>query len=851
MIASQRCGPTRGSVIWSDAWVCRRTRVTRLSLITVLACTVPSYGHAQDSGVVSGTVSESGGRPLRAVMVSVQGLGISTATGASGQYILTHVPAGAQLLELRKSGYTSRQMTITVTPGAREIADAVMGREPLELGAVVVEGVSRAPDRMIEAPAALTLVRPVGAAQAPLALTHVPGLDVAQGGVTDFNVNARGFNGMLTRKLLVLQDGRDLGTAVIGSQIWGTLSEPLEDLGSIEVIRGPGSALYGANAYNGVINITTPSARDVIGTKLTLGGGELGTERADLRHAGETFGGRVGYRVNVGYTRSADWARSRTNKDSADLRREYAPAGETAPLLKPDSLPLIGQTKDPLTGRAFGTPDPVTSIYGSARVDYYAAGGAEITLEGGAARLDNSVFIGGSDRNQAPRILRPWARVAWTGNESGLSAWYSGASFAALTLSNAKGVDNYESAYHAEGRTRRRFGGDRGRVVVGASIQNNKVDSRGTVLGRVNDDRSDQYYGAFAQVEYGVGRLRVIGALRWDGSDLFRAQLSPKGALVFTPARNHALRFTIDRAFLAPSLLSVFARRFQGVLNLMPVETKLRNDPVVGPALSGVAVGKLFDNSLQVPESSFGNPRVVPQTMTSYELGYKGQLGRRVFLTIDLYDARIPNFATGLLPAGATRLNPAYQPWTAPAEVVAGSRSLVDSAVFAALAPFPKNIRNGLTRLGDGTTAIVQSYGNVGVVDEWGIELGSSVSLARSLTLTAGYTWYNWAIRHNLVDNVVASNTPHNRGSVALAYTGYRLDLEVGARLVSRYHWTTGSWDGDVPASRTMDLDGGFRVAPHLRLYVSGTDIFNERRFQVFGGSVIGRRVLTGLTTTF
>src|SRR5260370_709706 len=264
--------------------------------------------------------------------------------------------------------------------------------------------------------------------QIPLALARVPGLDVVQSGVTDFNVNARGFNAMFSRKMLVRQDGRELGTAVVGAQFWGALSEPLDELGRIEVIRGPGSALYGANAFNGVISITTPPARDVVGQKLTLGGGELGTERADLRQAGEWFHGRLGYRVNLGYTRSDDWTRSRTSKDSADWKREYAPATSTPPpSTKPDSLPLIGQTKDPATGQAVGTPDPVVAVYGSARVDYYAANRSIVTLEGGTARVDNSVTLTGTGRNQSPRVLRPWARLAWDADGSGVSAWYSGA----------------------------------------------------------------------------------------------------------------------------------------------------------------------------------------------------------------------------------------------------------------------------------------------------------------------------------------------------------------------------------------------------------------------------------------
>ncbi len=66
--------------------------------------------------------------------------------------------------------------------------------------------------------------------------------------------------------------------------------------------------------------------------------------------------------------------------------------------------------------------------------------------------------------------------------------------------------------------------------------------------------------------------------------------------------------------------------------------------------------------------------------MTSYEIGYKGQFGRRVFITLDAYDAHMENFITGLLPAGTTGVNPDFKPWTAPPEVPASSRAEVEAA---------------------------------------------------------------------------------------------------------------------------------------------------------------------------
>jgi len=802
-------------------------------------------------------VTEPDGRPLSGVVVAVQGLGLSVATDATGRYVLSRVPAGQQLLQFRRIGFAAREVTVIVTAGTPATADAVLDPQPIDLGTVVVEGVSRAPERMIDAPAAVDVVRPATAeplsitGQVPLALARVPGLDVTQSGMNDFNVNARGFNTMLTRKMLVLQDGRDLATALVIRQTWGALAEPLEDLGRIEVIRGPGSALYGANAYNGVINITTPPARDVVGTKLTLGGGELGTARADLRHAGVSLNGRLGVRVNLGYTRSDDWTRSRTAKDGSDWKEEYAPTAATPPTSPgPERVALNGQTTDAATGRALGTPDPLVTVYGSARVDYYAANRSIVTLEGGAAQEENPVFTIGSGRNQARRLVRPWARLAWDAGGSGVSAWYSGFSLPEMVrLASGEPVYTSEAAFHLEGRTSQSFARET-RLVVGASVQDNEVNSKGTILGLAYDDRSDQYYGAFAQLEYRVGLVRVIGAVRWDDANLYAPQLSPKAAFVFTPTKNHALRVSVNRAFLTPSLPTLFAASAAGtgVQNLSAIEAQLRADPSVGPALAAVPNGTLFTNSAAVPESSLGNPVLAPQTVTSYEAGYKGQIGWRAFITLDAYAARIENFTTSMLPG----VNPMYPRWTAPPEVPAADRATVESAVRNALAPRGSAVQNGLTRLPDATTAVVLSFANVGTVDEWGVEFGSSISLSRVLTTSASYAWYNSAIRDNVAGNVLSPNTPRTKGVISLTYAGRQgIDVGVDARIVSGYHWTMGLWDGDIPASQMVNLSAGYRINPHLRVFANATNLFDQQHFEVYGGSVIGRRVLAALTSTF
>jgi len=535
-----------------------------------------------------------------------------------------------------------------------------------------------------------------------------------------------------------------------------------------------------------------------------------------------------------------------------DWAREYAPATSEPPAKVRETLPLIGQTKDSMTGTALGTPAPMVAVYGSARVDHYTLNGSIVTFEGGGAQEENPVSVAGNGRNQAPRYVRPWARVAWAGSGSAVSAWYGGLSLPEENRRLSSGVlmRASETGLHLEGRTSRAFHGNGGRVVVGASIQDNHVNTYGTALPLVRDDRHDQYYGAFGQLEYRMGQVRAIGAVRWDDSDIYTMQVSPKGALVYTPAPNHALHLSVNRAFGTPSLANLFqdAPNGTGLQNLSALEAKLRTDPVVGPALAAIPPGKLFDSSAAVPVRQIGNPDLVPQSVMSYEVGYKGQLGWRAFLTLDTYFAHITNFVSTQL----TGVNPRYSHWSAPQGVADADTAIVQEAVRNAYNAANTTRRDGLTRLDDGRTAVVYSPVNVGTVDEWGVEVGTSVSLSRALALSVSYTWYQYAIRDSAAGDVVSPNTPEHKGTVALEYAGRRgITFGVDARFVDGYHWNSGSWNGDIPASETVNMYAGWRLNPHLRVYANVTNLLDQQRYHNYGGSVIGRRVLAGMTSTF
>lgn len=161
-----------------------------------------------------------------------------------------------------------------------------------ELLDVEVTSVSRRPEKLSEVASAIQVISREdilrsGATSVPEALRLAPNLQVAQVNSSQWAISARGFNNVLANKLLVLIDGRTVYTPLYAGVFWDVQNILLEDVERIEVISGPGGTLWGANAVNGVINITTRSAEQTQGWYVEgSGGGELRASGA-LRYGGQ------------------------------------------------------------------------------------------------------------------------------------------------------------------------------------------------------------------------------------------------------------------------------------------------------------------------------------------------------------------------------------------------------------------------------------------------------------------------------------------------------------------------------------------------------------------------------------
>lgn len=814
---------------------------------------------AQETGVIRGRVTAVGtGTGLAGVHVRVAGSAVGVLTDRQGQYRLV-TSSGSVPLLFFGMGYQASQVTVRVAAGDSATQNATLSTVAVVLPSeMVVTTASRSPERIVDAPAAVAVADPVRMADAavtgqlPQVLSSMPGVFAPQNGINDFNVGSRGFTSFLTRRVLVLQDGRDLAIPTLSAQEWSAMSLPLDALGRAEFVRGPGSALYGANAFSGVLNIITPAPRDARGNMISVGGGELGTLRADVRHASASDNGRWGWRLNAGYNRSESWDVSRTQLGA--LAREYANAIDTtrhaiaAPVPGYEVRPLIGQELSGTPGRpgdATGTPDPLTNAYGSARLDYYRENGAVVTAEAGTAEIRNQVFMTSAGRSQIANALRPWGRVAVDAQSYNVMAYYSGRrSGDQWSLASGRPQLDDDDIWHAEAQLHRPIAGTRGSWVVGGSVRSVSIDSKGTFLSAGDDDRRDEYAALFGQVRFKpVATIELVGAARYDGSNLYTAQWSPKAAMVWAPTASQRLRLTWNQAFQTPNPVERFLEQAAGApLNLTALEQGLRQSPL-GPALGGVPSGTLFTNSASVPVLAIGNRNLRVEKVRSLEMGYKGSLAGRGFVAVDAYYSTLTDFVTNLTPGA----NPLYQPWTAPDAVPQAARAALQSAVVGAVGV-------GLTRLSNQSSALVLSLGNAGRATEWGGELSLGYPITTRVSLEANAAYFRASVQRGtlLPGTSLLPNSPRHMGNVALSYRAPGgTDATLSTRMVESYSWRSGFYAGRVPARQVLDVVAGHQLTAHLRLQAAATNLLDQRRYEAFGASVIGRRVLGSATYTW
>src|SRR5665213_3070224 len=215
---------------------------------------------------------------------------------------------------------------------------------------IEVTSVSRKAEKLSETASAIQVItrdeiRRSGATSIPEALRLAPNLQVAQVGSHQWAITARGFNSTTANKLLVLIDGRSVYTPLFSGVFWDIQDVLLEDIDRIEVISGPGGAVWGANAVNGVINIITRKASDTQGAYVEGGGGNTLQEFGGVRY-GDSLGEATQFRVYGKYVDGGD--ESIANGAAAEDSWHQVQGGYSmeSTLSPQDSLSVHGDIRD-------------------------------------------------------------------------------------------------------------------------------------------------------------------------------------------------------------------------------------------------------------------------------------------------------------------------------------------------------------------------------------------------------------------------------------------------------------------------------------------------------------------------
>ncbi|MDE0636639.1 MAG: TonB-dependent receptor [Candidatus Poribacteria bacterium] len=451
-------------------------------------------------------------------------------SGPTGTLEMTNLAAGIYTITASSTGYTEKVIAdITLAADETKSIKIVLSSESIQLEKVSVTA-SRRQEKVLEAPASVTLV---GALQikdrvAPSVTEHlksVRAVDVVTAGLGASYVVVRGFNNVFSGSLLSLVDNRIASVPSLRVNSYSLIPTISEDIEQIEVISGPGAALYGPNSANGVMHIITRSPFTSQGTTISIGGGERRILMGSLRHAG-VVNETIGYKLSGNYFQGNDWEEGRSKEDVEGARELIFDAYKVSGEFRVDYSPNADTTAIIASGFTQATGIELTGI-GAGQAQDWTYG----YLQG---RFIHKDFF---------------AQAFW--NRSGAGDSYG-------VRSGDPTIDNSD-LYVGQIQHGYSFG-NRQRLTYGLDVLLTRPDTEGTINGMNEEDDNINEIGAYLQSETRIfSQLKFIAAGRIDDHNhLEEMVLSPRVALAFQPNDDHNLRVTYNRAFNTPGTSNLF-----------------------------------------------------------------------------------------------------------------------------------------------------------------------------------------------------------------------------------------------------------------------------------------------------
>ena len=782
----------------------------------------------ESPGRIEGLVQRPDGTRVPGVDVVAEreaaGLRASAVTNDEGRFVLPELAPGTWTVTFSLGTDLDTVPPVEVTAGSATEVEKTVDWMHIVAETLTVYSVSRRTERIVEAPAAVSVVsgesieRQSATGQLPKLFESLPGAEITQSGLFDFKLNVRGVNGLVNRRVAVLIDGRNPSFPLLDTQEWHTLSFPLDEIASAELVRGPSSALYGANAFNGVLNLTTRAPADQLGGEARLTLGDLSTTRFDFR-VSRRLGEGLFVKALGSYQESDDFYRSRD--ESLEYSEPCVARALDCLFLEPVPLPL----------------DRDQVAFAGVRLDRDFDERRTLVVEASSSDSDGPVFTTSAGRFQLTEVDGFWVRTNFHTPRWNLLAYYNDRDAAALTMS--AGTPSFSDSFRAAGEWQGWWdvADGRGRLVGGAFLSTEEVDTAGPdgVQTLLFDVAEADKQAVFAQLDWELSdRLKGVVAARWDDNSLHDPQLSPKASLVFAATPRHTLRLSYNEAFQTPNYPEFFLR-----VPLAPPADLSPFSAFCAPA--GVDCG--FGRPVEL--LAVGNEGLEVETIESAEVGYSGLLGNRAYLTVDYYRTEIEDFVQLLVPQLGTRLgraNPDFGPWQPPADLPAPVADALLTTLQGALGPLYPFLSNDPVS-GDPILAL-NTIVNFGRVDTQGAEVALDVSLHRGWSFDVNYSWLDFDVQDELAEAPLESNGPEHKANLGVAYNGERLSAGVHYRWVDAFRWSEGLVRGPVPSYAVVNAAGLYRLTTGWEVGVQVSNLFNDVHYEAFSGDLLERRVL-------
>ena len=516
----------------------RRQGLLAVLLMTVLAAH-PALG---EGATISGLVSDESGIPLPGANLVLSGPSLEepmgTAARADGEYSFAGLEPGSYQLEVSHIGYRTLSMAdIEIEAGASKRLDVELPEAVIYLEQSIVSA-SRSQEKALDAPASVAVVEGADIRDRPVLsvgdhVRDLPGVDFAKSGLVQSNAVVRGFNNVFSGAMLTLTDNRIARVPSLRVNAYNFIPVVNEDIERIEVVLGPGSALYGPNSARGVMHIITRSPFASAGTNVRVGMGERSLRKGAVRHAG-IINPNLAFKLSAQYYTGNDWE----YEDPVELKAREA---------NPD-----------LPARDFG----IERQSAEARLDYRMDEDLSAVVSGGYNRGDQ-IELTGLGAGQAVDWAYNYVQARFVYRNL-FAQWYRNWSDAGDTflLRNGDAIVDKSNLNVFQLQHAYALGGGQ-RFTYGIDALLTRPDTEGTITGRNEDEDGTDEYGAYLQSETDLGeQLDLVLALRYDQHNrLDDGVLSPRAGLVFKPRQTQTLRLTYNRAFDTPSTNNLYLER--------------------------------------------------------------------------------------------------------------------------------------------------------------------------------------------------------------------------------------------------------------------------------------------------